>query len=323
MILVTGGAGFIGSALVSALNARGQDEVVIVDHLHQGPKWKNLKKLRFWDYCDREALFDRLDHLPTLTHVIHLGACSSTTETDSGFLMRNNFGYSVALAEWAIQRGIRLIVASSAATYGDGGHGYEDDASQLQYLSPLNAYGYSKHAFDQVAQRRGWLNQLASVKFFNVFGPNEDHKGSMASMVYHSFHQIQATGKVRLFKSHRPECEDGGQQRDFIFIRDAVAEVLWLMDHPERCGLFNVGTGLARSFKDLALAVFTALNRPPQIEYIDMPPAIRAHYQYFTEARMSKIRSLGFDHQPFSLEQAVQSYVQQFLLPDETLGWIW
>lgn len=323
MIIVTGGAGFLGSALVWGLNAAGRDDILVVDNLGHGEKWKNLVNRRFADYLHKDAFLAALDGGGDpfgATAVVHLGACSSTTETDAEYLMRNNFAYSRSVTRYALAHGARLVVASSAATYGDGSRGFDDDPAGLDTLRPLNMYGYSKHLFDLWARREGLSDRLASLKFFNVYGPNEYHKGEMCSVVCKAYEQITATGRLALFKSYRPQYPDGGQQRDFLYVKDAVAVMLWLLAHPEVGGLCNVGCGAARTWNALAAAVFTAMERPCAVDYVPMPEALRGKYQYFTEARLDRLRRAGYDRPFTSLEAGVSDYVRGYLArPDRYL----
>jgi len=315
MIVVTGGAGFIGSAFVAKLNAEG-----IVDALGTSEKWKNLVKCRYADYLDKGAflaLVDR-DKVPfPVEALVHMGACSSTTERDAGYLMENNFHYTCRLAAWALAKGIRFLYASSAATYGDGAQGFDDDDRTSLALKPINMYGYSKQLFDLRVLRLGMAERVAGIKFFNVFGPNEYHKGDMTSVVFKAFHQIGETGRVRLFKSHRSDYADGGQQRDFVYIKDCVEVLWWLLNHGEVNGIFNLGTGRARTWNDLIGALFAALGKEPAIDYIEMPMAIRGQYQYFTEANMAKLQNSGCPVLFRPLEEAVADYVQNHLLREE------
>lgn len=317
MRIVTGGAGFLGSALLWRLNQAGYDDILVVDNLGHSEKWKNCVNRRFVDYLHKDAFLTAISGethpFGTVTDVVHLGACSSTTETDAEYLMRNNFAYSRAVARFALAQGARLVVASSAATYGDGAVGFDDDPESLEKLKPLNMYGYSKHLFDLWARREGVLDKLASLKFFNVFGPNEYHKGEMRSVVCKAFRQIRETGRLKLFKSYRAEYPDGGQRRDFLYVKDAVEVMAWLLEHPEVGGLFNVGTGLARTWNDLAAAVFAAMDREPAVDYVDMPEVLRGKYQYFTEARVERLRAAGYDRPFASLEDAVADYVRHYL----------
>ena len=316
MIVVTGGAGFIGSALVYGLNQRGITDVLVVDELGHSDKWKNLRGLSFADYVDKDDFLNLVldDQAPqSVEAVLHMGACTCTTETDVSFLIRNNFEYSKQLALWAEDAGIRFIYASSAATYGDGSQGFDDDEDRIDRLRPLNPYGYSKQLFDLWARREGLLSKMVGLKYFNVFGPNEYHKADMRSFVLKGFEQIAATGKVRLFRSCNPGYADGDYVRDFIYIRDAVDMTLFFLDNPEIGGLFNVGTGRARTWNDMVKAVFAALGREPRIEYVDMPDSIRHQYQYFTEARVDRLHRAGYDKPPPPLEETVQDYVQNYL----------
>ena len=313
--IVTGGAGFIGSDLVAALNARGIDDILVVDRRDHPARGRNLACRRYREYLDladfRAAC--RARTLPPATTVFHLGACSDTTETDAAYLEDNNTRYTEELCRWALETGARFIYASSAATYGDGALGYADDDALTPRLQPLNLYGRSKQAFDLLALREGWLVRIAGLKYFNVYGPGEDHKGEMRSVVHKAFGQIRATGELGLFRSYRPDFRDGEQRRDFLHVRDAVAVTLFFHDHPGVSGLFNCGTGRARTWLDLGRAVFAALGRAPRIKFIEMPVAIRANYQYHTEADLRKLRAAGCGHEFLSLEDGVRDYVQNYL----------
>jgi ADP-L-glycero-D-manno-heptose 6-epimerase len=314
MIIVTGAAGFIGSCVISKLNREGITDIIAVDVLRENDKWMNLRHLSFHDYLDRGQVWDYLKNAQNIEAIIHIGACSATTERDTSYLMENNYRYTLRLAEYAIANNVRFIYASSAATYGAGENGYDDDESKIHELMPLNMYGYSKQLFDLKARREGWLSHIAGLKFFNVYGPNEYQKGDMASVVFKAFNQINETGKVKLFKSHRPDYEDGQQLRDFVYVKD-VLEVIWfLLKSPRVNGLFNVGSGKARSFKDLVTATFNAMEKQPDIEYIDMPESIRDRYQYFTEARMDKLREVGFAQSATNLEDGIKDYVQNYMM---------
>jgi ADP-L-glycero-D-manno-heptose 6-epimerase len=317
MIVVTGGAGFLGSAIVWGLNRRGVDDILVVDNLGCTEKWKNLVGLRYRDYVHKDEFAQRLRSSPwaePVEAVIHMGACSSTTERDADYLMRNNVEYSKLLCRFALEQGARFVYASSAATYGDGGLGFEDDDALLDRLRPLNMYGYSKHLFDLWVRDEGLLDAVAGLKFFNVFGPNEYHKGEMRSVVCKAVAEITATEELRLFCSHRPDYAHGEQQRDFVYVEDCVEVVLWLLENTAVGGIFNVGTGRSRTWNDLARAVFAAMGREPRIRYIPMPEAIREKYQYYTCASMAKLRSRGCTVPFRSLEEAVTRYVQDFLL---------
>ena len=318
-ILVTGGAGFIGSAIVWALNRRGNSNILISDYLGRDEKWKNLPSLRFVDYVEADDLLKRLDTLRDLDAIFHLGACSSTTETDAAYLIRNNFEYTKTLAHFALDHAIRFVYASSAATYGEAAAEIAESVD-LASLRPLNMYGYSKHLFDCYAERAGILNRLTGLKYFNVFGPNENHKGDMRSVVHKAFGQIAATGSARLFKSYRPEYADGEQCRDFLYIKDAVDATLFLAGSVEGGGLYNLGSGEPNTWNRLVDSIFRALDRPSQIEYVEMPETLRQKYQYFTRANVAKLRAAGYD-QPFtSLPDAVADYIKNYLVPGRFLG---
>ncbi|MBI4621951.1 MAG: ADP-glyceromanno-heptose 6-epimerase [Verrucomicrobia bacterium] len=324
-ILVTGGAGFIGSALVWALNRRGHGDIVVTDFLGTDEKWRNLVPLRFADYVEADVFRSTLRQHPEafgrFSTVLHLGACSATTEKNAAYLIDNNFAYTKELATWALAQGARFIYASSAATYGDGAQGMDDKDDNLARLRPLNMYGYSKHLFDLHAQRMGWLSRIVGVKYFNVFGPNEDHKRDMRSLVNKAYEQILATGRVQLFKSHKPEFKDGEQQRDFLYVKDAVEMTLHFAEHaPAAGGLYNLGSGQANTWLTLTRAIFTALGREPNIEFIDMPGGLRGKYQYFTRADVAKLHATGFAKVLTPLADAVRDYVQNHLVPGKKLG---
>jgi ADP-L-glycero-D-manno-heptose 6-epimerase len=323
-VLVTGGAGLIGSALVWELNRQGVENVVICDKLGSDEKWRNLVPLRYADYLDGDELLALLEHsdgaLGRFDAVYHLGACSATTERDVGYLMRNNFQFSQRLAAWSLRQQARFVYASSAATYGDGAHGMSDELVDLSRLRPLNAYGYSKHWFDQYAQRQGWLAHMVGLKYFNVFGPNEDHKADMRSVVNKAYGQIVREGRVQLFASANPQFGDGEMQRDFLYVKDAVRMTLHLGQSPGAAGLYNLGSGRARSWLDLARAIFAALDREPVIEFVPMPEALRAKYQYYTCAQIDRLRASGYQAPVTELEEAVRDYVQGYLIGDRRLG---
>ncbi len=316
MYVVTGGAGMIGSAMVWQLNEQGITDIWVVDHLADSEKWRNLVKRKFQEYLPREEFLERVQTgaLPeNIEAIFHLGACSSTTERDVDYLFRNNLEYSKTLANYALSHGIRFIQASSAATYGDGSLGFDDDPALLENLRPLNAYGYSKHLFDLWARRSGASRLLAALKFFNVYGPNEYHKGSMRSVAVKGFEEIRATGALRLFASDHPEYADGGQMRDFVYVKDCVAVMWWLAQHPEVNGVFNLGTGTARSWNDLAAAIFAAMDRAPNIIYTPMPETLRGKYQNFTQAAMSRLREVGYTAPMRSIEEGVTEYIRGYL----------
>ena len=323
MIIVTGGAGFIGSAVVVGLNMRGIDDILIVDALGVDEKWKNLRNLRYVDYVEADDFFEMLaagEVNWSVEAIIHMGACSDTTETDATFLVNNNYGCSKLLANWAAEAQIRFIYASSAATYGDGSSGFCDDETKLSQLRPMNMYGYSKHIFDLWARRAGLLDSAVGLKYFNVFGPNEYHKGDMRSFVVKAFEQINESGKVGLFKSYDSEYADGEQVRDFLYIKDAVDITLFFMDNPKLAGIYNIGSGKARTWNDLARATFAAMDKKTNITYIEMPANIKDKYQYFTEADITKLRKAGYEGEITSLEDAIKDYVQNYLQKDEYLG---
>jgi ADP-L-glycero-D-manno-heptose 6-epimerase len=319
MLLVTGGAGFIGSNVVAALNEAGRADIAVNDVLGTDGKWRNLAKRQVADVIAPADLFGWLDGRK-LDAVIHMGAISDTTATDADLVMENNFRTSMRLLDWCTGARVPFIYASSAATYGDGTEGFSDDWSpaSLQKLKPMNLYGWSKQLFDQAVAERFVKKeklppQWAGLKFFNVFGPNEYHKGEMMSLVAKRFDDARAGRPVRLFKSHRPGIGDGEQRRDFIYVDDAIAVVRWLMQTPQVSGIFNVGTGKARSFRDLISALFRALGLEPKIEYVDMPENIRGQYQYFTEAKVDHLLSAGYNAGFTSLEDGVKRYVSEFL----------
>lgn len=326
MIVVTGGAGFIGSNILAQLSEDGRTGLVVCDWLEDGDKWRNIANCELEDVIAPEALFDFLHkNAGQIDAVIHMGAISSTTETDVDLIVRSNIRLTNDLWDWAAATGTRLIYASSAATYGDGDAGFDDDMGldALAQLKPLNAYGWSKHLVDRRIARHlsaGGAKppQWVGLKFFNVYGPNEYHKGGQKSVVAHIHPDARSGGPVRLFKSHNPNYEDGGQLRDFVYVKDCARVVSWLLETPSVSGLFNLGTGEARSFKDLAHATFTALNRQANIEYVDTPEQIRDKYQYFTQAQMDRLREAGYT-QPFtSLEDGVADYVRTYLEADDS-----
>ena len=323
MIVVTGGAGFIGSAIVWKLNKLGQDKIIIVDELGKDEKWKNLNGLKYSDFYHKDDFMGLILQrgLPfKATSIIHMGACSSTTEKDADYLMDNNFHYSQELAKYCLENGIRFIYASSAATYGDGSNGYNDDENSLGVLRPLNMYGYSKQLFDSWIKRNSLADKVVGLKYFNVYGPNEYHKGEMRSVVHKAFEQVRDTGKVQLFKSYKPEIKDGEQKRDFIYVKDAVDMTLYFLDHPDKNGIFNIGTGHAQTWTELVKALFDAVGKPVNIEFIDMPEEIREKYQYFTEANLNKIKNAGYDKTILNVREGVTDYVKNYLLKEIYFG---
>jgi len=323
MIVVTGGAGFIGSAIVWALNMKGTDNIIIVDRLGETEKWKNLVGLRYSDIYHKDEFINIVedDSLPfQVEAILHLGACSSTTEKDADYLLYNNYKYSQALCAYCLEKDARFIYASSAATYGSGENGYIDDEENLNNLNPLNMYGYSKHIFDMWAIREEILDSIVGIKYFNVFGPNEYHKGDMRSVIHKAFGQIKETGKVQLFKSYNNKYEDGMQMRDFIYIKDAVEMTLHFLENTNENGLFNVGTGKARTWVDLVYSIFRAMKLEPNIEFIDMPKELREKYQYFTEADIEKLRKSGYKKEIIDLENSVEDYVTNYLMKEKGLS---
>jgi ADP-L-glycero-D-manno-heptose 6-epimerase len=316
MIVVTGGAGFIGSAVVAYLNATGERDVVIVDSLADSAKWKNLIGLKYRDFVHKSHFLARLQagDFGKPQAIVHMGACSSTTETDGDYLMANNYSYTRMLAEYALEKGVRFIYASSAATYGGLENGFNDDDATSLTLKPINRYGYSKQLFDEVAILNGWTKQIVGLKFFNVYGPNEYHKKDMASVVYKAYCQIKENGFLKLFKSRRVEYADGEQKRDFVYIKDCVRVIGQLLNNRSVNGIFNLGSGSARSWNELAAAVFSAMNQEKRIEYFEMPAELVNSYQYFTQANMQKLVAAGIDFNPTSLEDGVSDYVKNYLM---------
>lgn len=322
MYIVTGGAGFIGSAVVWGLNERGIDDIIVVDELGCDEKWRNLSPLKISDYLDKDDFRIMLNSnsadFSNIEAIIHMGACSSTTETDASFLADNNFNYSKDIAKFATKNSVRMIYASSAATYGDGALGYNDDEDSLDVLCPLNMYGYSKQMFDQWVRKNGLFRNLTGLKFTNVFGPNEWHKGDMRSLVCKAYEQIRETGKLKLFKSHIPEYSDGEQMRDFLYIKDAVKMIMFFVDN-KIGGLFNIGSGKAETWNTLANAIFAGMEQEPNIEYIDMPMHLRDKYQYYTQAEMAKLQNAGYNIPVSPLRDAVIDYVKNHLIQNKYL----
>ncbi|MBC2596356.1 ADP-glyceromanno-heptose 6-epimerase [Ruficoccus amylovorans] len=318
-ILVTGGAGFIGSGLVWALNRRGLDNIIISDFLGEDEKFKNLVPLRYADYVEADDLIDELEDFDDIRTIFHLGACSATTERDCRYLVHNNYDYTKVMAEWALHNGCRFVYASSAATYGDGAEGMDDKDPDLSRLRPLNMYGYSKHMFDLYAQRHGFLDQIVGLKYFNVFGPNEDHKGDMRSVVHKAYAQILETGRVGLFKSYHPDYADGEQMRDFLYVKDAVEMTIHLAETAKAGGLYNLGSGQANTWKTLVTPIFEALDLPVQIDFIDMPETLRPKYQYFTQADTARLLDSGYGGTQWPLAEAVTDYVKNYLSGDKRL----
>lgn len=324
MYIVTGGAGLIGSSFIWRLNQAGIDNIIVVDHLGLSEKWKNLRALKFADYFEKDVFLDQVkngvfDHIE-IKGIIHLGACSATTERDASYLVENNFNYSKAMCNFALARGIRFIYASSCATYGDGSQGYLDDESQLEKLRPMNMYGYSKHMFDLWLKRKGLLSQVTGLKFSNIYGPNELHKGEMRSVVCRAFEQISSERTMRLFKSYNPEYPDGGQMRDFLYVKDAVEMMFFLLNRADATGIYNIGSGRAETWNALTDAAFEAFEIEPKIQYIEMPEDLRDRYQYYTKAEIGKLRKLGFSKEITPLRDAVIDYIRNYRIQDKFFG---
>ncbi len=319
MIIVTGGAGFIGSAIVWRLNELGYDDIIIVDRMDETDKWKNLAPLRFEDVIDADRFMLELDAYDDASALIHMGACSSTTERDARFMFSNNYRYTTELADFVLENDMRFIYASSAATYGDGSAGMNDAIVDLHKLRPLNLYGYSKHLFDKYASRNRMFDRIVGLKFFNVFGPNENHKDDMRSLVNKAYEEIKETGKLQLFRSHNSEYADGEFGRDFIYVKDAVDMTLHFLEN-DSCGLFNIGSGQMNTWNSLADAIFKALDLPRNVEFIDMPEHLRDRYQYHTQANISRLRETGYSDKITPLEDGVADYIQNYLVPGKHLG---
>ncbi len=314
MFIVTGAAGLIGSSVIWGLNRRGVGDILAVDHLGCSEKWRNLRALEYADYMEKEDFRDLLadgglDNVK-IDGIFHLGACS---------LIHNNFEATKELALFAVNHNIPLIYASSCATYGDGSQGYKDDESSIEKLRPLNMYGYSKQMFDLWARRNGLLDKICGCKFSNIYGPNEHHKAEMRSVVLRAYEQISTEGKMRLFRSYKPEYADGEQKRDFLYVKDAVEMLMFLFDK-KATGLYNIGSGKAETWNSMVKAAFKALNKPENIEYIDMPESLRPKYQYYTCADMSKLHKLGWNKEPMSLEEAIYDYYVNYQIPGKLLG---
>lgn len=322
-ILVTGGSGLIGSAIIARLNTLGFSNILVTDKLGTDFRFRNLVPLKFAEYMEYEDFDRALAADPAqffdIKTVFHLGACSATTEKDCTYLIHNNYEYTKKLAAWALENGARFVYASSAATYGNGENGMDDEASIVP-LKPLNMYGYSKHLFDLHALHNGYADKITGVKYFNVFGPNENHKANMVSMVFRAFNQIKETGAVKLFKSYRPEYRDGEQKRDFLGSKEAAAITVHLAQNENATGLINVGSGHAHTWLDLVRPIFSAMGVPEKIEFIEMPESLRAQYQYFTQAKIDKLKRFGGDKFLVPLEKSVSDYVKNYLMPDRHLG---
>jgi ADP-L-glycero-D-manno-heptose 6-epimerase len=329
MIIVTGAAGMIGSAFVWKLNQEGIKDILLVDKLRSDDKWLNIRKREYADWVDKDNLFVWLENeanAEKITGIVHMGACSATRETDGDFLMENNYGYSKKLWEFASKRKLNYVYASSAATYGLGELGYNDDMApdELQKLRPLTKYGYSKKIFDDwTLKQKHTPKQWAGLKFFNVYGPQEYHKGQMASMVFHTFNQYKKTGKVKLFKSYKEKYEDGGQSRDFVYIKDVVDVIYFLLTEEITSGIYNIGTGKARSFLDLSMSTIGFVSENKKItvkdvvEFIPMPDDFFGEYQYFTEASMEKLKKTGYNKKFYDLENGIKDYVTNYLSQED------
>lgn len=315
-IIVTGGAGFIGSNLVTVLNSRGENDILIVDHINDPRKKQNLDALQYTQYMDKREFLEALQNgdIPQPKVVFHLGACTSTMENNKDYLYENNFLYTTELCLWSVKYGARFVYASSASVYGDGALGFSDDEKLIFRLQPLNPYAWSKYLFDKWALDEGLLKTIVGIRYFNVYGPREDHKEEMRSVVNKAYTEICSTGKLRLFKSYRQEYKDGEQKRDFIYVKDAVDVTLYLAEQKKLAGIFNCGTGVPRTWLNLAHAVFKAMSCEPNIVFIDMPEQIRDKYQYHTSAELTKLRASGYKKKFTSLEEGVQEYVQNWLM---------
>lgn len=323
--VVTGGAGLIGSAVIWGINNLNLNNIWLIDQCEDNSlKSRNLEHLDLQRTLEingfRDLIREKNTELSDIRTIIHLGACSSTTEMDEDYLLDNNFLYTKELCEWSLGNDARFVYASSAATYGDGTRGMDDKDEDIEKFHPLNPYGWSKHKFDLLARDEGWLNRITGLKYFNVYGPNEEHKGEMRSVVSKAYEQIDQAGRMTLFRSHHPEYRDGEQKRDFLYVKDAVRMTLWLAENEKANGLFNLGNGTARTWLDLGNSIFSALGQEPNIEFVDMPEILRDKYQYFTEATIDKLRSCGYVDDLFTLEDAVRDYVTSYLVPDRRLG---
>lgn len=322
---MTGGAGLIGSAIIWGLNNRGLDNIWLVDWAEPDSlKSRNIKALSYSRHLSpedfRNMIRENSPELSEITTIFHLGACSNTTETNEDYLNDNNLGYTTELCQWSLDEDVRFVYASSASTYGDGAQGMDDQEEDLQKFNPLNLYGWSKHKFDLLAQQNGWLEKIVGLKYFNVYGPNEEHKGDMRSVVSKAYEQISSTGEMTLFKSHHPNYRDGEQMRDFLYVKDSVLMTIWLAENTHANGLFNLGNGKARTWLDLGRAIFSALGTEDNIRFVEMPEILRDKYQYFTEAKIDKLRNAGYRNEQFSLEEAVKDYVSNYLVPNTRLG---
>ena len=324
MILVTGAAGLIGSCVVRELNRLSYNNILLVDNLGQSEKWNNLKSLKFLEYIEKDDFYNLLTSneknpndslLKEIKTIIHLGANSSTTEKNASFLIQNNYRYSIELAKFAINKNIRMVYASSAATYGDGSNGFNDDLNTMKYLRPLNMYGFSKHLFDMWMLRKNWKPSFVGLKYFNIFGPNEYHKGEMMSLVIKAYEQIKESGSLNLFKSYNPKYEDGKQMRDFLYVEDAAkVTVFFAIENKKSNGVFNVGSGKASTWLELADAIFESMKIEKKINFIEMPNALKEKYQYFTCANLELLQNSGYRENNLTLKKAVEDYVCNYLI---------
>lgn len=315
-VIVTGGAGFIGSCVVKSLNERGIFDILIVDNIQSTGKWANIRNKTFVDYVNKIDFINNLHRFKDYTHIIHMGACSSTLEPNFDYLYNNNYAYTKTLWNFCVENKLCFIYASSAATYGDGMRGFDDKNDITQY-SPLNAYGYSKHLFDLwVQKQRKRPKQYVGLKFFNVYGPNEYFKNQMASIIFHGYKQIKATGTLKLFKSYSMECLNGEQKRDFVYIKDVCKVIDFFINNNSLNGLYNVGTGQAESFNNLAKVLFSTMNMNLNVEYIDMPEHLQKNYQYFTQANMCKLFDAGYTEKFYSLQEGAKDYIINYLQKD-------
>ncbi|MBN1522797.1 MAG: ADP-glyceromanno-heptose 6-epimerase [Candidatus Aureabacteria bacterium] len=316
-IIVTGGAGFIGSCIVARLNQYGLDKILIVDKLRENGKQKNLQNKKYTDFINKEDFIGKVRSKPNyfqdIDTIFHMGACSSTLNLDEKYLKKNNTDYSIKLAKWCMEKNVKYIYASSGATYGDGSQGFSDDLESLERLNPLNPYGKSKHDFDLWVKKNRFFDSILGIKFFNVFGPNEYHKGEMRSVIHKAFPGVKEKGVMRLFKSYKPGYADGEQKRDFIYIKDVLEVMIFFYENKKLAGLFNVGKGQADTWNDVARSMFKALNKPVNIEFIDMPDELRPRYQYFTEADITQLRDAGYKKEFTSIEESVKDYICNYL----------
>jgi ADP-L-glycero-D-manno-heptose 6-epimerase len=310
MIVLTGGAGFIGSCFLWKLNQEGIRDVLVVDHLDNSEKWKNLIGKSYCDYIQKNDFFNAVvnKQAPKPQSIVHLGACSSTTLSNADYYIKDNYKYSKVLALWAFELGIPFIYASSAATYGDSKHNCDDDISKIRNLSPTNMYGFSKHMFDLWLSNNNYTNKATGIKFFNVFGPNEYHKGDMRSIICKNFDDVLDKGAIKLFKSYNANYPDGEQRRDFVYIKDVVSVLWFLFKNPSKTGMFNLGTGKSRTWNDIAKAMFAVMGKKENIDYVDMPDFLKSKYQYFTEAKMDNLKRAGYDKPFMELEDSVKDY---------------